>query len=130
MCVSVCDCVCMCVRNSLLCKFVPQKLQLWTTQMLTNVEAAAPFFETEGEKKAAIKAAFRKKWHAFSESLNPQCVVYYRNEKRCMKSFTARCFPMLSSVTRKSFCTHRKGVNRRGCFFHCLFCILLKIKAI
>lgn len=40
------------VRNSLLCKFVPQKLQqLWTVQMLTNVEAAAPFFETESRKK-------------------------------------------------------------------------------
>lgn len=57
------------VRNSLLCKFVPQKLQqLWTVQMLTNVEAAAPFFETESRKKnttAAIKAQLKtkQKWH-------------------------------------------------------------------
>lgn len=51
----------MCVWNSLLCKFVPLKLQLWTVQMLTNVEAAAPFFEKEEEEKnttAAIKAPF------------------------------------------------------------------------
>lgn len=34
------------LRNSLLCKFVSQKLQLWTVQMLTNVEAATTFFET------------------------------------------------------------------------------------
>ena len=118
--------MCVCERNSLLCEFVPQKLQPWTVQMLTNVEAAAPFFEREREKKkAAIKAVFRKKWHAFSESLNPQCVVYYRNETRCMKSFTTQCFPVLSSVTRKSFCAHRKRGEQAGfvffivCFVFC-----------
>lgn len=43
--------MCVCVQNNLLCKFVSQKLQLWTAQMLTNVEAAAPFFENERKRK-------------------------------------------------------------------------------
>lgn len=43
--------MCVCVQNSLLCKFVSQKLQLWTVQMLTNVEASAPFFEKEKKRK-------------------------------------------------------------------------------
>lgn len=35
------------VRSSLLCKCVPQTPQIWTVQMLTNVEADEPLFEKD-----------------------------------------------------------------------------------
>lgn len=72
--------MCVCVQNNLLCKFVSQKLQLWTAQMLTNVEAAAPFFENERKRKkynSCNKGAILKKNStALCKSLNLQCVVY------------------------------------------------------
>lgn len=50
------------LRNSLLCEFVPLKLQLWTEQMLTNVKPATPFFETR-KKNICNKGTVPLKWH-------------------------------------------------------------------